>query len=407
MERLAHRHRAHRRPLRRQLRRAGRSGSGRRRCNEAGITTRRPLAVAFFTNEEGARFQPDMMGSLVYAGGLPLERGAGHLGIDGESVGDELHDASAIRRGAGAASRWSRLRRAAHRAGPGARPEGVRSAWSKACRASRGPSSPCGACPTTPAPRRCACATMPGYVACADRQLFARDRHASWAATRSRPSARCSCPPEPGQRHRQPGGLHRRPAQHRRSAAAGRPSSGCMRSPTRRARDEGVELSHAHRWRASSRWSSIPRWSTWSSAPRGSSAISVRRLPSGAGHDAQMLARDLPGGMIFVPERRRPQPQRARAHRTGRPGGRRARAAAGGAGARWRNRRRRPDRELRSRDFDEYDDGRVARFVNVAVGPARARSSERRPHAGGIAAARAHARGGALAATSWSSRNSR
>jgi beta-ureidopropionase / N-carbamoyl-L-amino-acid hydrolase len=32
-----------------------------------------PLAVAVFTNEEGARFQPDMLGSLVYAGGLESE----------------------------------------------------------------------------------------------------------------------------------------------------------------------------------------------------------------------------------------------------------------------------------------------------------------------------------------------
>ncbi len=35
-----------------------------------GIATRRPISVAFFTNEEGARFQPDMLGSLVYVGGL-------------------------------------------------------------------------------------------------------------------------------------------------------------------------------------------------------------------------------------------------------------------------------------------------------------------------------------------------
>jgi N-carbamoyl-L-amino-acid hydrolase len=44
------------------------------RCvKEAGIVTRHPFAVAVFTNEEGARFQPDMLGSLVYAGGLALE----------------------------------------------------------------------------------------------------------------------------------------------------------------------------------------------------------------------------------------------------------------------------------------------------------------------------------------------
>ncbi|MED5883364.1 M20/M25/M40 family metallo-hydrolase, partial [Enterobacter hormaechei] len=34
---------------------------------DAGIRTRRPLAVTFFTNEEGVRFQPDMMGSVVFA----------------------------------------------------------------------------------------------------------------------------------------------------------------------------------------------------------------------------------------------------------------------------------------------------------------------------------------------------
>ena len=39
---------------------------------DAGINPRRPLAVAFFTNEEGSRFAPDMLGSLTYVGGMPL-----------------------------------------------------------------------------------------------------------------------------------------------------------------------------------------------------------------------------------------------------------------------------------------------------------------------------------------------
>jgi N-carbamoyl-L-amino-acid hydrolase len=56
----------------------------------AGQRTRRPLAVAFFTNEEGARFQPDMMGSLVYVGGLSLDAALRTAGIDGSTVGDEL-----------------------------------------------------------------------------------------------------------------------------------------------------------------------------------------------------------------------------------------------------------------------------------------------------------------------------
>ncbi|MBX9945711.1 MAG: Zn-dependent hydrolase [Reyranella sp.] len=61
-----------------------------RALNEAGIVTRRPIAVAFFTNEEGARFQPDMLGSLVYAGGLGLNEAYGAVDKDGRSVGDEL-----------------------------------------------------------------------------------------------------------------------------------------------------------------------------------------------------------------------------------------------------------------------------------------------------------------------------
>ncbi|HVL56950.1 MAG TPA: Zn-dependent hydrolase [Burkholderiaceae bacterium] len=58
--------------------------------NEAGVTTRRPLVVAAFTNEEGARFQPDMLGSLVYAGAMPLEDAHALRAIDGALLRDEL-----------------------------------------------------------------------------------------------------------------------------------------------------------------------------------------------------------------------------------------------------------------------------------------------------------------------------
>lgn len=57
---------------------------------DAGIEPARPLAVAFFTNEEGARFAPDMLGSLVYAGGLQLEDALDAVAIDGAVFGDEL-----------------------------------------------------------------------------------------------------------------------------------------------------------------------------------------------------------------------------------------------------------------------------------------------------------------------------
>jgi N-carbamoyl-L-amino-acid hydrolase len=57
---------------------------------QAGIELARPLAVAFFTDEEGSRFPPDMLGSLVYVGGLPLEDALSIEGIDGALLGDEL-----------------------------------------------------------------------------------------------------------------------------------------------------------------------------------------------------------------------------------------------------------------------------------------------------------------------------
>ena len=56
----------------------------------AGITPPRDLAVAFFTDEEGARFPPDMLGSLVFVGGMSVEEAHAIEGIDGATVGGEL-----------------------------------------------------------------------------------------------------------------------------------------------------------------------------------------------------------------------------------------------------------------------------------------------------------------------------
>ncbi|WP_406857828.1 Zn-dependent hydrolase [Alsobacter sp. KACC 23698] len=57
---------------------------------ESGATPLRPLAVVAFTNEEGVRFAPDMLGSLVAAGGMPLEAALAVVGTDGARLGDEL-----------------------------------------------------------------------------------------------------------------------------------------------------------------------------------------------------------------------------------------------------------------------------------------------------------------------------
>jgi N-carbamoyl-L-amino-acid hydrolase len=57
----------------------------------AGIETPRGITVAFFTDEEGARFQPDMLGSLVHVGGMPLEHALDIRAVDDDArLGDEL-----------------------------------------------------------------------------------------------------------------------------------------------------------------------------------------------------------------------------------------------------------------------------------------------------------------------------
>ncbi len=56
-----------------------------------GVSTLHPVSVAFFTDEEGARFQPDMLGSLVFVGGMALEEALDVRAADDDArLGDEL-----------------------------------------------------------------------------------------------------------------------------------------------------------------------------------------------------------------------------------------------------------------------------------------------------------------------------
>ncbi len=61
------------------------------RIDELGIETTIPIELINFTNEEGVRFTPDMMGSHVAAGGMSLEEVLKIKSVDGSVVlGDEL-----------------------------------------------------------------------------------------------------------------------------------------------------------------------------------------------------------------------------------------------------------------------------------------------------------------------------
>ena len=61
-----------------------------RTVNEAGIRTRAPLEVAVWTNEEGSRFVPVMMGSGVFAGAFTLEHALSQKDAAGISVAEAL-----------------------------------------------------------------------------------------------------------------------------------------------------------------------------------------------------------------------------------------------------------------------------------------------------------------------------
>jgi N-carbamoyl-L-amino-acid hydrolase len=61
-----------------------------RTLNDAGAVTRRPIEVGFFTDEEGARFGTDMLGSATACGRLALETAHGLRDRDDKSVRGEL-----------------------------------------------------------------------------------------------------------------------------------------------------------------------------------------------------------------------------------------------------------------------------------------------------------------------------
>lgn len=61
-----------------------------RTLNERGVQTEAPLEVAIWTNEEGSRFVPVMMGSGVFCGAFSLEHAYAATDVDGLTVRDEL-----------------------------------------------------------------------------------------------------------------------------------------------------------------------------------------------------------------------------------------------------------------------------------------------------------------------------
>ncbi len=61
-----------------------------RTLNDHGVETEAPIEVAFWTNEEGSRFVPVMMGSGVFAGAFTLEHALAATDAQGATVAQEL-----------------------------------------------------------------------------------------------------------------------------------------------------------------------------------------------------------------------------------------------------------------------------------------------------------------------------
>jgi len=61
-----------------------------RTLNDHGVETDAPIEIVNWTNEEGARFPPPMIGSGVFAGAFTLEEAYGKAALDGATLGAEL-----------------------------------------------------------------------------------------------------------------------------------------------------------------------------------------------------------------------------------------------------------------------------------------------------------------------------
>lgn len=61
-----------------------------RSLNDAGVRTRRPIEIAVWMNEEGARYSPPMMGSGVFTGRFTAAEVENAIAQDGARLGDDL-----------------------------------------------------------------------------------------------------------------------------------------------------------------------------------------------------------------------------------------------------------------------------------------------------------------------------
>ncbi|MCA0043143.1 M20 family metallo-hydrolase [Celeribacter litoreus] len=267
---------------------------------DAGVQTERPVAVAFFTNEEGARFQPDMMGSGVAQGELDLAEMLATVGIDGMSVSEALDAIGARGDEPVGALKPSAYLELHVEQGPVLEAEGLDIgvvtgvqgiSWSEF--AISGQSCHAG---TTPMPMRHDAGVVAAGIAIEARAI-AQDFGAPQVATVGRmhfaPDLVNVVPEEArltvDLRNTSEGVLQKAEARLFAKAEALAAAEGCTISRQSLARFEPVAFDR----------------DLIESIGQGAAELGFasRRMPSGAGHDAQMFAPHCPSAMIFVPSR--------------------------------------------------------------------------------------------------------
>ncbi|WP_397409329.1 Zn-dependent hydrolase [Polaromonas sp.] len=265
---------------------------------EAGLPTRRPLAVAVFTNEEGARFQPDMMGSLVYVGGQPLQEALATCDAEGVSVQAELQRIGYQGTASVGAPLVDSFVELHIEQGPVLEQmglqigvvEGVQGiSWTEFT--VEGQSNHAG---TTPMALRHDAALVAAQVAVFVRELSARmggRQLATVGALRLSPNLVNVIAQK---------AVFTVDLRNTDSAALAQAEADLHAYVQQAARAEGVRISS----RALARFEPVdfdPAVVNLVEQQAQALGCSHQRMPSGAGHDAQMLARVCPSAMIFVP----------------------------------------------------------------------------------------------------------
>ncbi|KEO50922.1 M20 family metallo-hydrolase [Thioclava pacifica] len=267
--------------------------------NEAGITTHTPLAVAAFTNEEGARFAPDMMGSGVYMGALDREEMLATVATDGSAVFGEELDRIGYHGGDTPVTPAAYLELHIEQ-GPVLEREGVRVgavtgvqgiSWTEYT--IKGQSNHAG---TTPMALRHDAGVVAAKIALAAHEIAA-DLGPPQVAT-------------VGVFELSPALVNVVPEKARLTVDLRNTDNELLKQAEARLQSAAEDAATAHGCTLARR--SLARFDPVAFAPQvidrveaaaTARQLSVKRMPSGAGHDAQMFAPACPTAMIFVPSK--------------------------------------------------------------------------------------------------------